>query len=96
MLTETMAAPKAPRKPSAPKKPPSLYAQVGEEARKREQKKLLLKTLREHGWNLAHTAEALGLSGSAGVIRALLLVAPEEYEKARVEEKIRAGARRGE
>lgn len=96
-MLDTMAATK-PRKPA--KKPPSLYAQVGEDARKREQKKLLLKTLRENGWNLRATGEALGMgtgaTASVGVIRALNDVAPEEYAKAQADEKIVPGKRRGE
>lgn len=83
-----------PKKTPAPKKADrSKYAAAGEDARRAAQRKLLLATLKAHGWNLAHAAEDLGLSGSAGVIRALKDVAPEEYEAARGDGRIRAGAR---
>lgn len=86
-------APKAPAT-KAPKREPSLYAQTGDEARRKAQRKLLLATLRAHGWNLRGAAEPLGLSGSPGVIRALKDVAPEEYAAAKADGRIQPGVRR--
>ena len=78
----------------APKREPSLYAQEGDAARRKAQRKLLLATLRSHKWNLRAAADALGLSGSAGVVRALKDVAPDEYAAARLDGRIKAGAPR--
>jgi len=75
-------------------KEPSLYARTGDDARREAQRKLLLRTLKAHGWNLRASAVALGLSGSAGVVRALQEVAPEEYAAAKADGRIKAGAPR--
>lgn len=72
----------------------SLYATTGDAARRAAQRKLLLRTLRETRWSLREAADALGLSGSAGVVRALKDVAPEEYAAARADGRIKAGAPR--
>ena len=72
----------------------SLYATTGDDARREAQRKLLLSTLRKTRWSLRAAADALGLSGSAGVVRALKDVAPEEYAAARADGRIKAGAPR--
>lgn len=78
------------------KKTVSKYAQAGDDARRAAQRKLLLTTLKGCDWNLARAADELGLSGSPGVIRALKDVAPDEYDAARSDGRVRAGARAGE
>lgn len=68
----------------------SLLVEAGEE-RMRE---VLLKTLRESGWNLTATAEALRMSAASSVIRAIHnLGLDEEYERAREKGHVRPGAR---
>lgn len=66
----------------------SAFAQVGEEARREAQRKLLLRTLKEHGWNLTKTAEALGMGAMQAVTRALKDLAPEEYAAAKTDGRI--------
>lgn len=78
----------------APKREPSLYAQEGDAARRKAQRKLLLRTLNQHDWNLRACAMALGLSGTPGVVRALKEVAPDEYATAKAEGRIKPGVRR--
>ena len=72
----------------------SLYALAGEEGRRERQRALLLRTLREHAWNLTGAAEALGMAGSPAVIRALRDVAPGEYAAAKAAGKVSQGNRR--
>jgi len=90
---------KAPTKRTAkaaetPAKEPSLYARTGDDARREAQRKLLLRALKTHGWNLRASAEALGLSGTPGVVRALKDVAPDEYTAAKADGRIQPGVRR--
>lgn len=61
----------------------SVLTQVGDEAKAKAQRDLLLKTLKANDWNLTATAEALEMGAIAAVIRALNDLAPDEYEKAR-------------
>lgn len=75
-------------------KAPSLYAQTGDDARRKAQRALLLRALREHRWNMLDAAAALGLSGTPGVVRALKDVAPDEYAAAKADGRIRPGVRR--
>lgn len=91
---------KAPKKTAPAKRPGSKktkarsrYAQVGDDARRKAQRELLLATLEEQSWNLTHTAAALGMSGTPAVIKALQDVAPEEYERAKQSKKISPGNR---
>ena len=77
-----------------PAKEPSLYARTGDDARREAQRKLLLRTLKTHGWNLRVSAAALGLSGTPGVVRALKDVAPDEYTAAKADGRIKPGVRR--
>ena len=66
----------------------SLLAVAGDEA----QRKLLLKTLKNNGWNLTHTAEALKLAGASHVIRSLkTLGLADEYAAAKADGRIAAG-----
>lgn len=65
-----------------------MFAQVGEDARREAQRKLLLKTLKEHGWNLTKAAEALGMGAMQAVTRALKDLAPEEYAAAKADGRI--------
>lgn len=90
-----MAAPKKSAKKPAPRAR-SLFAQTGEDARREAQRKLLLKTLGEHDWNLTATAEALGMAFAQSVVRALNELAPEEYKAARRDGRISPGNRREE
>lgn len=75
-------------------KAPSLYAKVGDDARREAQRVILLRTLKQHGWNLRAAAVALGLSGTPGVVRALKDVAPGEYAAAKADGRIKPGVRR--
>jgi len=84
-----------PRKPAAPPTSsadagPS-FAEIGREAAREAQRKALLRALKAHEWNLARTAEALAMGSGSAVIRALKLLAPEEYDAAREDGRIRAG-----
>ena len=92
-----MAAPK-PRtpkraKPAAPQPDdaPLSFAEIGREAAREAQRKALLRALKAHDWNLAHTAEALSMGAASAVIRALKALAPEEYDAAREDGRIRSG-----
>lgn len=91
MIEAAMAS----RKTTHKREDPSAYALAGDEGRRAAQRALLERVLAEHDWNMAHAAAALGLSGSPGVIRALKNVAPDLYEAARADGRIRAGARSG-
>ena len=77
----------APKKKPAAKKPaprPTL-AEIGREAAKTAQRKALFAELVRQKWNLAATAVALGVGGSANVIRAIhSLGLDEEYKAARI------------
>lgn len=70
----------------------SALTEAGEAAKREAMRKLLLKTLKEHGWNLTKTAEALGMgSGSGGasyVSKTLKDLAPQEYASAKVDGRI--------
>lgn len=84
-----------------PKKPPetgehskSLFAETGRAAAREAQKKLLLRVLKEHDWNMTAASEALGMNANTAVIRALKELAPEEYEEAKASGKISPANRR--
>jgi hypothetical protein len=92
----------APPEPTAesPRRKPSLFAVVGEEAKREAQRKLLLKTCIEESWKLTVVGEKLGMgegpTAGVGVIRALKLLAPEEYAAARKSGAIAPGKHREE
>lgn len=86
VMATTKKSTKAPTK--AATRDRSLFAQAGEDARREAQRKLLLKTLRESGWNLTRTAEALGMGAMQAVTRALKDLAPEEYAAAKADGRI--------
>lgn len=93
MLAPSMATAK---KPTSKKKPEGrkTLAEIGKEAAREAQREALLKELRAQDWNLTATAEALGLSNSSNVIRAIRVLDLEtEYEKARDGGKIPKGPR---
>lgn len=71
----------------------SLFTRVGEEAKAKAQRELLLKTLTERRWNLTATAKALELFPAA-LIRALRELAPEEYQTARASGVVRLGRKK--
>ena len=71
---------------------PSEFTRVGNEAKARAQRDVLLAALRENDWNLTATGDALGMH-TPTVIRALRELAPDEYEAARRDGRIRAGVR---
>ena len=86
-----------PRKPvSAPESSPETgpsFAEIGREAAREAQRKALLRAWKANDWNLSRTAETLQMGSSSAVIRALKLLAPEEYDAAREDGRIRAGRR---
>jgi len=102
MTTSKTKAPaaKAPKRKATPaakpeeKREPSLYARVGDDARRKAQREVLLRSLKQHDWNLRSCAAALGLSGTPGVVRALKEVAPDEYTAAKADGRIKPGVRR--
>lgn len=82
-------------KPSEPEgRRVSRFTRVGNDAKAAAQRKLLLDTLKQNGWNLTATAEALEMAALANVIRALQELAPDEYEAARRDGRISPGNRR--
>lgn len=88
-----------PRPPTSTARPkrkraPSAYAKAGDDARRAAQRELLLSTLKAHDWNLRASAVDLGLTGTPGVVRALLDVAADEYAAAKADGRIRPGVRR--
>lgn len=89
-MAKTTAGPRGGRrgemKPKARKK--SLLTLAGEAA----QRGLLLQKLKECGWNLTRTAEALEMAGPADVNRSIkLLGLTEEYEAAKERGDAKAG-----
>ena len=80
-------------KPSTPtpEDAPQSFAEIGREAAREAQRKALLRALKAHDWNLAHTADALLMGDASAVIRALKALAPEEYDAAREDGRIRTG-----
>jgi transcriptional regulator with GAF, ATPase, and Fis domain len=82
---QMMAVPQKPKsKRRAPERRRSLFAEIGRQAAQEAQRKLLAATLVAKGWNLTHTAEALGLSTPSEVIRAIkALDLTAEYEAAK-------------
>lgn len=85
----TRAPAKAPE-PAGRKR--SALTEAGEEAKRDAMRKLLLRTLKEQGWNLTRTAEALrmgeGSGAASNVAKALLELAPEEYAAAKADGRI--------
>lgn len=67
---------------------------VGDEARAKAQRVLLLKTMRACGWNMTAAAEALDMGHGTSVIRALKELAPEEYAKAKADGRVSQGNHR--
>lgn len=99
--TKTKKPAKSPKKPAKPEeRKKSLFTRVGEEAKAKAQRELLLKTLKAHDWNLTRTGEALEMGTGAGagtaVIRALKELAPEEYKRAKADGSISPANRREE
>jgi len=93
----TKPAAKAPRKPAAKAveapagRRKSKLTQAGEAA----QRGLLLATLKECGWNLTATAEALEMGDPSAVLRSIkVLGLDEEYEAAKARGAISPGSRR--
>ena len=77
--------PTARTKPAAEERPNAL-AEAATEA----QRKVLLAALKRHRWNLAHTSEALRLSGAPAVIQYLKrLGLTDEYAAAKADGRIR-------
>lgn len=97
MLCAPMASPKkTTKKPStkaATKTKGLTFAEAGRRAAKAAQRELLLKTLDELNWNLTKTADALAMGARGNVIRALRELAPEEYERAKADERVKPGVR---
>jgi transcriptional regulator with GAF, ATPase, and Fis domain len=63
----------------------SKLTQVGDEAKREAEAKLLLATLRANDWNLSATARVLDLGAASSVIRAIRACGLDaEYEKHRV------------
>jgi len=62
--TEPGARPSTRRKPVAAA-PPKTFAEVGREAAREAQRKVLLEALEAHAWNMTVTAEALGMGTGA-------------------------------
>lgn len=89
MATTKKTSPRGARKPSAKPVEPegrkkSLFTRIGDEAKAKAQRDVLLKTLRANDWNLTHTAVALELPGPSQVIRAIRDLELEgEYEAAK-------------
>jgi transcriptional regulator with GAF, ATPase, and Fis domain len=92
---------KAPKQASAPKTTARKAAKPAPRksrltlAAEDAQRGLLLRTLRETGWNLSAAAAALDLTGAADVIRVLKLLAPEDYAAARRDGHIKPGRPKG-
>jgi len=107
MLAATMATTRKPTKtttkpsgrPSTRRKPiaaapPKTFAEVGREAAREAQRKVLLEAWEAHAWNMTATAEALSMGDGTAVIRALKALAPEEYEAAKKDGRISPANRR--
>lgn len=63
-------------------RPKSLLSQHGDRAKLEAERDLLLKILREKGWNLSATARELEMGDASAVLRALdRYGVREEYEK---------------
>ncbi len=91
--TKPCARPSTRRKPVAAP-PPKTFAEVGREAAREAQRKVLLEALDAHAWNMTVTAEALGMGTGANVTRAVKQLAPEEYEAAKADGRISPANRR--
>lgn len=97
----TMASPRT-KKPASKPRPKtegrrkdSLFATTGEAGRREAQRKLLLRALKEQHWNLRATADALGMSGTPHVLRAIQDVGlADEYEAAKERGDVSPGSRR--
>lgn len=73
-----------------PARQKSALMEAGEDA----MRALLLKTLREHDWNLSAAAVALRVNGSGNLLRAIRqLGLVDEYEAAKAEGLVRPGPR---
>lgn len=96
--TSTMPAPKKStakkpiaRRPKVPAVEPtradgrakSALTLAGEQAARDAKRALLLKALKDNGWNLTRTAESLNMGSTGNVARALQELAPDEYEAAK-------------
>jgi len=85
MLADAMPTRKPATKPSPSTEPPPSLADVGREAAKAAQRKVLLAALRSHKWNLSAAGAAVGVKGSANVIRFIhSLGLTAEYDAARI------------
>lgn len=91
---------KKPQEKASEGRKKSLFTRVGDEAKATAQKALLLKTLKANDWNMTKTGEALEMGTGAGagtaVIRALKELAPEEYERAKADDRVSPANRRKE
>ncbi|MDB4930079.1 MAG: hypothetical protein JWM10_2563 [Myxococcaceae bacterium] len=106
MLAATMATTRKPTKPAtkpsgrpstrrkATAAPPKTFAEVGREAAREAQRKVLLESWKAHDWNMTATAEALGMGDGTAVIRALKALAPEEYDAAKKDGRVSPANRR--
>jgi transcriptional regulator with GAF, ATPase, and Fis domain len=106
MLAPTMATTRKPTKPTtkpsgrpstrrpAAVAPPKTFAEVGREAAREAQRKVLLESWKANGWNMTATAEALGMGSGPAVIRALKTLAPDEYEAAKTDGRVSPANRR--
>lgn len=83
--------PRSGKAAAPPEDVPLSFAEIGREAAREAQRKALLRALKAHDWNLAHTADALSMGDASAVIRALKSLAPEEYDAAREDGRIRSG-----
>ena len=72
----------------------SELTKVGDDAKAKAQKALLLKTLKANRYNLSAVAEALNMGPATAVSRALRTLAPVEYEAAKAAGLISQGNRR--
>lgn len=87
----TMAATKPTSPPDAPTK---TLAEIGEEAKRRAQRKHLLAELRRQSWNLTATGAAVGIPNVSNLIRTIrALDLGDEYEAAKKAGKIPKGPR---
>lgn len=66
---------------------------AAEEAARAAKRELLLRELEAHDWNFAATARALDVAGTPAIIRALNEVAPDAYEQAKRDGKVKSGPR---
>lgn len=75
-------------------KRPKTFAEIGLEAKHREQRRVLLRALKRNRWNFTATSAELGMGSHANVLRAIrTLRLDAEYESAKAEGLIGPGSR---